>query len=437
MKTLILDGSQADDALAGRIQTDLQQTIASRGWNSERIVLREQKIGNCAGDFFCWVKTPGVCNVNDDNRAVAAQVMASDLVIYLSPVTFGGYSSAFKRAQDHLIQNISPFFTSVNGEVHHQKRYRAYPRLLVIGWLPAPNPASEAVFRRLASRNAINMYSSSTVCGILYGTMDAVQAAAALELWLGQTAQGRKDPRPELPQLPTPSAPLPAARRAVLLVGSPRTRESTSAALGGFLFEQLSARGVETETIQLYTSLNSAERMQALYASIDQAGLLVLAFPLYVDSLPAPVISALEKIAAHRAESGPRAQPAMFAAVANCGFPEAHHNDTALAICAEFARLSGLAWMGSLSLGGGEGLVHGTALTQLGGRAQHLVQALQIAAEALAAGHPIPQTARDLFSRSVIPGFLYRIFGGMGWKQMAKGYGAQKRLRAQPYQRDH
>lgn len=435
MNTLILDGSPADDTLAGRIYTGLQQTIDARGWKSERIILREQKIGNCAGDFFCWVKTPGVCNVNDDNRAVAAKVIASDIVIYLSPLTFGGYSSAFKRAQDHLIQNISPFFTSVKGEVHHQKRYRTYPRLLVVGWLPRADPEAEAVFRHLAYRNSINMYSRSTVCGILYGTMDDAQVAAVLETWLGQTAQGRKNPRPELPTLAATAANQPAPRRAVLLVGSPRTRESTSGALGGYLFEQLAEHGIETETIQLYTSLPSTDRMQALYAAIDQAGLVVLAFPLYVDSLPAPVIAALEKIAAHRAEIGPRARPAMFAAVANCGFPEAHHNNTALAICAGFARQAGYAWMGSLSLGGGEGLVHGKALTELDGRAQPLIQSLRIAAEALANGQPIPQTARDLISRSFIPGFLYRIFGGMGWKQMAKNYGAQKRLRDQPYQR--
>ena len=107
--------------------------LQARGWGAETIVLREQKIGNCAGDFFCWVRSPGVCNVDDDNRVIAAKVVRSDLVIYLTPVTFGGYSSALKRMVDHQIQNISPFFTAIDGEIHHQPRYAAYPDLLVIG----------------------------------------------------------------------------------------------------------------------------------------------------------------------------------------------------------------------------------------------------------------------------------------------------------------
>src|SRR5512145_2282995 len=106
MKTLILDGSGAYDPQAMGIRNALLKHLP----NAETILLREQKIGNCAGDFFCWVRTPGMCNTNDDNRLIAARVVQSDLLIYLTPVTFGGYSSQLKRMVDHQIQNISPFF---------------------------------------------------------------------------------------------------------------------------------------------------------------------------------------------------------------------------------------------------------------------------------------------------------------------------------------
>ena len=109
-----------------RCTTKLQE----RGWEVEHILLREKNIGNCAGDFFCWVRSPGVCNVNDDNRTLAAAIMNSDLMIYLTPVTFGGYSSELKRMVDHQIQNILPFFAKVwKGETHHQPRYDQIPGL--------------------------------------------------------------------------------------------------------------------------------------------------------------------------------------------------------------------------------------------------------------------------------------------------------------------
>jgi len=105
MKTLILDGSLTNDSQAVKLTNALRKHLPE----SETIVLREQRIGNCAGDFFCWVRSPGMCNTNDDNRLIAAKIVQSELLIYLTPVTFGGYSSELKLMVDHQIQNLSPF----------------------------------------------------------------------------------------------------------------------------------------------------------------------------------------------------------------------------------------------------------------------------------------------------------------------------------------
>lgn len=426
MKTLILDGSDSNDPQAVNIVNALLKHLP----DAETSILRDQKIGNCAGDFFCWIRNPGMCNTNDDNRIIAAKIIQSDLVICLTPVTFGGYSSELKRMVDHQIQNIAPFFANIHGEVHHQKRYKHYPNLLVIGWMNEPNPHNEAIFRHLVYRNAINMYTKTSVCALVIGPQPEADLESKTKLWLEAIASGSNSPVPALPTMDisfTEAAPI---RRAVLLVGSPRTKKSTSASLGGYLFEQLNAQRIETQTIQIYTSLYSQERMKAMFDSIDNTDLVVLAFPLYIDSLPAPVTSALEKIAAHRQG---KPSPVRFAAIANCGFPEAAHNTTALAICAEFARRNGFAWMGSLALGAGEGIVHGIPLNELDGRAIPLKKAFDLAAEALAAGNPISQSARDLLAKPVIPNWLYTLNGRFGWPQQAKKYGMEKELKRQPY----
>ena len=428
MKTLILDGSHANDPQAANITNSLHKQIT----NAETITLREQKIGNCAGDFFCWVRSPGMCNTNDDNRTIAEKIIGSDLVIYLTPVTFGGYSSELKRMVDHQIQNILPYFAKINGEVHHQKRYKRYPNLLTIGWMDEPNGQSEAIFRNLVQRNAINMYVSTSVCGMVTGQPPEVDLDSQIDSWLDAMASGSSSLTPALPPMDISLADDTFVKRAVLLVGSPRTKKSTSASLGNYLIEQLNARGVETQIFQIYTTLNKPAKLETLYRALDNTDLIVLAFPLYVDALPAPVIAALEKIAVHRKETR---RPVRFAVIANCGFPEAHHNDTALAICAEFARENDFAWMGSLALGGGEGLVHGTPLNELDGRAIPTKMALEQAAESLAAGKPIPQSARGLLAKPVFPGLAYRILGGFGWRRQAKVWGAASRLKARPYQK--
>jgi multimeric flavodoxin WrbA len=430
MNALIYDGSHAGDGMAARVGDALRAQLAVRGWQAETVVLREQRIGNCAGDFYCWVRSPGLCNTDDDNRVIAAKMMQSDLVVYLTPVTFGGYSSALKRMVDHQIQNILPLFTTVEGEVHHQKRYQRYPNLLVVGWMERPDEQAAAVFRHLVQRNAINMHAQTSVCqAIAVDEPDAALAEQAAA-WLEAIQRGQSSPRVALP-LAAPSGAAAPVRRALLLVGSPRTRKSTSASLGGYLTEQLAARGVECETLQLYTAFSSRERARAALAAVEAADLLVLAFPLYVDALPAPVVAALETIVAHRGAGA--AGPGSLVAIANCGFPEAAHNATALAICAEFARQAGLHWLGGLALGGGEGLVHGAPLSELGGQGAAIRQSLALAAAQLAEGRPVPQTARDLLARGGIPSWLYRLMGGYGWRQQASRYGMQHNLRRQPY----
>lgn len=426
MKALILDGSHSDDPQGFQITKALLQHLP----DTEVIVLRDKKIGNCAGDFFCWTRNPGICNINDVNRIIAEKIMHSDLIVYLTPVTFGGYSSELKRMVDHQIQNISPFFANINGEIHHQKRYKHYPNLLAIGWMDKSNQRAEAIFRHLVQRNAINMYAKTSVCGLVIGEQSEADLISQTGLWLQTIVSGSSSPIPTLPATDISAVEANPIRRAVLLIGSPRTRKSSSASLGGYLFEQLNSRGIETQTVQIYTSLYSRERMSIIYEAIDNADLVVLAFPLYVDCLPAPVIDTLERIAMQRKDN---ATPIRFAAIANCGFPGADHNNTALAICSEFAHQNGFTWMGGLALGAGEGIVHGVPLNEMDGRAIPLKQALDWTAENLANGQPIPQMARDLFAKPVIPNWMYTFMSGFGWRGQAKQYGMQNKLKRQPY----
>jgi hypothetical protein len=265
---------------------------------------------------------------------------------------------------------------------------------------------------------------------VLVGAPSERELSNQVGLWLAALENPAGLPVPVLPEIPTsPASEHPL--RAVLLVGSPRTRKSTSASLGNYLFDQLAQRGVQTETLQVYTAFSSPARTALALEKLEAADLVVLAFPLYVDSLPAPVVAALEKIAAQRLG---RSTQQRFAAIANCGFPEASHNATALAICAEFARQSGFVWAGGLALGGGEGVVHGMPLDQLDGRAIPIKKSLEIAADALAAGEFIPAAASDLLARPAVPSWLYRLFSTYGWRQQAKQYGAQRKIKNRPYE---
>jgi hypothetical protein len=338
-----------------------------------------------------------------------------------------------KKMVDHQIQNVLPFFMQVEGETHHQKRYHKYPNFLAIGWMDRPDMQTEAIFRHLTYRNALNFHAKRYVTGLVLVGQTESEIRASVQNWLNEMKNGKVVRPGKLPEDGETSQGPGPIRRALLLVGSPRTRKSTSNSLGSYLFGQLSAQGIQTDTFYIHTTIRSKERMQEMLNVMDAADLVTLAFPLYVDALPAPVTEALERIAVHRAKS-PLSHRQCFAAIANCGFPEPGHNATALAICANFARQAGFDWAGSLALGAGEGMVHGMPLQEMDGRVIPLKQALDLAAKALAQGMAIPGEARALLAKPFIPDWLYRAVGVYGWRQQAKQYGAENVLKRRPYQ---
>lgn len=221
------------------------------------------------------------------------------------------------------------------------------------------------------------------------------------------------------------------SRKALLLIGSPKPARSTSQALGSHLLEKLAEEGMSGATILLRQAVADQQGLAGLHTSVADAELVILAYPTYVDSLPAPVIRSLEAIAEFRRADGVNRQQ-RFLAIANCGFPESVHNRVSLAICRQFAREAGFVWAGGLSLGGG-GAVDGQPLESRKGMLRNIIRSLDMTAAALAANRPIPDTAVELMARPLMPRWLYLWIGTWGWKRQAKRFGTRERLLERPW----
>lgn len=233
--------------------------------------------------------------------------------------------------------------------------------------------------------------------------------------------------------------------RALLLVGSPKGKKSTSHALGRFLLHKLEAGGMTVEEITIAAAMRSAEDRRLLLEAVDKAGIFIVAFPLYVDQLPAPLIEALELIAVRKAEAGAGTaadtaadaagnalRPPKIVAVVQCGFPESHQNRHAVDIVRRFAAEAGFHWGGALSMGMG-GAIAGRSLEDAGGMVRKTVEALERTADALLRGADVPKKAEALMAKSFIPKWLYILFGDRGMKKAAKKRGVHKRMRDRPY----
>jgi len=219
--------------------------------------------------------------------------------------------------------------------------------------------------------------------------------------------------------------------RVLLLIGSAKRPRSTSESLGDYLLQHLAERGYATQTLFIYRSLATEAGRRTLLAAVDSVELVVLATPLYVDSLPALVTRTLESIAEHR-RAGSNSGVPRFVGIVNCGFPEAHHNDTALAICRRFAKETGFQWAGGLALGGGEA-INGRPLSKVKRMARNVIKSLDLTAENLARSETISQEAVALMAKPFVPNWVYVWLGEWGWRRRAKKFGAQHQLDARPY----
>jgi multimeric flavodoxin WrbA len=180
MHATLLNGALPGDGYIDAVAAALQDMLQSQGWTVAPWTLRDDQSAYCLGCFQCWTTTPGLCRIEDVGRDIARSVIQSDQTIYLTPVTFGGYSSELKKAVDRIICLISPFFERIDGEVHHRARYDRYPALTGIGVLPGPHPAQEQIFHSLIERNAINMHAPAHVSAVVYRGQEPAAVEAAL-----------------------------------------------------------------------------------------------------------------------------------------------------------------------------------------------------------------------------------------------------------------
>jgi Flavodoxin-like fold len=217
---------------------------------------------------------------------------------------------------------------------------------------------------------------------------------------------------------------------AFLLVGSPKGRNSASYRLGSMLAEGIRKRGAAVSEEMVHEGLRSEDGTARLLDSVDAADLVIFAFPLYIDSLPAPFTRLLELVAEHRTPIASPGTPRL-AAIVQCGFPEAHQCDTAVGICRLFAERTGMRWSGALAMGMGGSV--GGDLGKLPGGGKNILDAIGMASESLANGGAIPNAATTLFAKPLMPRWMYTLVGNWGWRMQLRKNKGRRPLAYRPY----
>jgi multimeric flavodoxin WrbA len=149
---VILDAFTQENAIEKALKNLLEKT----GKRFFYFKLNEMKILPCRSCGACEIKSPGKCVFHDDMPEIMRAIAPGSLILMLTPVRFGGYSSQLKKVLDKLMILVLPLYTVKDGHLLHPPRY-GKKSLLIIGLTGENLPGEEENFRLLAARNALNL----------------------------------------------------------------------------------------------------------------------------------------------------------------------------------------------------------------------------------------------------------------------------------------
>ena len=209
----------------------------------------------------------------------------------------------------------------------------------------------------------------------------------------------------------------------VAINGSPKPNESAS----GMLIQQIEDILHTNATVFSVRKLLDQKEFAHFSAVLQDADVLLVVFPLYIDSLSAPLIKVLSLI-----EQEGRLQrevPLKVYAICNCGFYEAEHTRLALQMIERFAVRAGFNWGYGIGIGCG-GMLLSLPGNLAKGPAANVHAVLRELCDEIAG--TISGT-QNVFVTPKFPRFLYKLSGNMGWNQMAKRNNVRTIIHARPH----
>jgi len=199
-----------------------------------------------------------------------------------------------------------------------------------------------------------------------------------------------------------------------LINASPKVKGSSSGILLNDLKVCLGTR-VDIEEISLRTGKLTADIIDKL----KKADTWVVAFPLYVDSLPSHLLSCLKQLEKMTWKS----RDLCIYGIANCGFYEGNQAEPALNVLRNWCAKAGCAYKGSLGIGGGGAIaVSGDTSGNAGMRIQ-IFRAMKKFAERIVK----KEAEVNKYATVAFPRFIYKIAAQHSWRTMIKSNGGKKK----------
>lgn len=120
MKLLIVNTLPQNDP---SVQTAIQELRAAVP-ACKVMNAREMKISPCVGCNVCWLKTPGVCAIQDDYTEILKSYLEYDATVFLAGTALNFVDHHMKNVIDRLLPLATMYIHIVDGQCRHVPRYK-------------------------------------------------------------------------------------------------------------------------------------------------------------------------------------------------------------------------------------------------------------------------------------------------------------------------
>lgn len=191
-------------------------------------------------------------------------------------------------------------------------------------------------------------------------------------------------------------------KKLLIFNGSPR-KKGTSYSFALTIKKLAEEVGNTAEIIHIIEYLEEGKNIEDLRESIVNSQIIAISSPLYVDSLPHPVIWFFEELVnKYKTELKGKS----FFAIGQCAFPYPVLIDTLIGCCRCFAEEAQMKWLGGLNYGGGV-LINGELVENLGKKGVKITSAFKHALKEIYEGKEISSMSQKMLSKE-IPRLLVR-----------------------------
>ncbi len=110
------------DTTAEHIGQGIAEELRHRDKNAVKLEVIDtagMHISHCVGCNYCWLKTPGVCDIHDDYEPILRKMSGADQVWLVSDTHFGFVSWQTKNIVDRIMPLVTMYLKFKDGQMRH------------------------------------------------------------------------------------------------------------------------------------------------------------------------------------------------------------------------------------------------------------------------------------------------------------------------------